>query len=123
MGSKLTLVDQGGNVIPRFGAAGVKRVLLNPVRATYDGDKDYALVWCEDAECYIARHGKGSQSCEFIVTSWDTSDPSCPPQELTFENGDRDKAIALFLKLCKRNPLYGDAPSRHKDTIHEDTSS
>ena len=103
------LVDQSGNSM-RFGAAGVRRALMDPV-AVSCGDKDYAMVWCEEAECYITRYGKGARSCEFVVTHWDSADPECPPQELTFENKDRDKAIKLFLKLCKRDPLYEDAPA------------
>ena len=103
------LIDQGGNPIARFGAAGVKRVLMNPIRITIDALKDYAMVWCEDAECYITRDGKGPRSCTFTVISWNTADLDCPPQEKEFENGDRDKAIRLFLRLCKREPLYAPA--------------
>lgn len=108
----IILEDQGGNRIPRFGATGVKKVLMNPTKATSDEHfNDYAMVHCEQAECYITRYGKGQRSCEFVVTHWDTADPECPPQELTFANGERDKAIKLFLKLCKRDPLYEDAPA------------
>lgn len=111
MGQSLILTDQSGGKISRFGAAGVRRALTSPVAVVDGASKDYAMVWCEAAEVYISRYGKGARSCEFVVTHWDSADPECPPQELTYENKDREKAIKQFLTLCKRDPLYEDAPA------------
>lgn len=106
MGRPLT--TQSGETIPRFGAAGVKRALMDPVSPCGDAPKEYAMVWCEDAEVYITRYGKGARTCTFVVTHWDSADPECPPQEQEFENSQRDEAIKLFLRLAKRDPLYED---------------
>ena len=94
---KLVLTDHGGNPISRFGATGVKRVLMNPTRCKSD-DKhnDYALVWCEVSEVYIMREGYGINYTLKLIY-WD-SDGECIEEEFT----DMDKAINKFLKQCKR---------------------
>lgn len=98
---KLTLTDQGGNLIGRFGAAGVKRVLMNPTRCKYD-DKhnDYALVWCEAADSFIMREGYGRNYVIRLIY-WD-NDEDVSPKEEEFPPGERDKAIAKFLRICKQ---------------------
>jgi hypothetical protein len=67
------------------------------------------MVQCEQSECFIARYGKGARLCTFVVTFWDSANIECSPQELEFSNSNRGKAIELFLKLCKRKPLYAHA--------------
>ncbi len=105
------LTDQGGNQIARFGAAGVKRVLMAPVCSTDTShDKDYALVWCEEAEVYIMRLGKGARSYSITVIYWENACDDKPIEE-DFDSKQRDRAITKFLKLCKREPLYADASS------------
>lgn len=107
MGQSLTLTDQGGNQISRFGAAGVKKALMAPVKPTSECKSNtYAMVWCEEAETFLMRDGKGARSYELTLIYWNSADEDVPPIEEEFESKDRDKAIAKFLKLCKRDPLY-----------------
>lgn len=107
MGQPLTLTDQGGNQIPRFGAAGVKKALLAPVKTTSECKfNTYAMIWCEEAETFLMRDGKGTHSYELTLIYWDSADENVPPIEEEFESKDQDKAIAKFLRLCKRDPLY-----------------
>lgn len=105
MGQSLILTDQGGNQIPRFGAAGVRKALMAPVKPTSECKSNtYAMVWCEEAEIFLMRDGKGARSYELTLIYWDSEHGD--PIEEEFEAKDRDKAIAKFLRLCKRDPLY-----------------
>lgn len=109
MAQTLILTDQGGEKVGRFGAAGVKRALMAPVRPTIDAKhKDFASVWCEEAEVYITRYGRGTRSYIIILTHWDSASEEAQLLEEEFAAPQRDKAIVKFLKLCKRNPLYAD---------------
>lgn len=110
MEQSLTLVDQCNEKL-RFGAAGVKRTLMAPVKIGEDGIKDFASVWCKEAEVYIIRLGKDKRKYTITLASWKSDDEDEPQTEEVFDAPDRDKAITKFLKLCKRNPLYADAPS------------
>lgn len=103
---KRTLTTHSGETIARFSAAGVRRALMDPVSICGEVSKDYAMVWCEDAEVYITRHGKGARTCSFTVTHWESDNEDAPQQELEFENSKREDAIKLFLRLAKRDPLY-----------------
>lgn len=108
MATKLTLLDSGGERLSRFGAAGVKRVLMNPVDGTIEsGHLDYALVQCPEAETFIMRTGYGKRKYDLTVIHWDSEDDDARTIEEHFDATDRDKAITRFLKLCKRNPAYG----------------
>lgn len=105
---KLTLLDTGGEKLSRFGKAGVKRAIMNPVDATIEsGHLDYALVQCEEAETFILRIGYGKRKYTITIIYWDSADEDAVTIEEHFEATDRDKAITRFLKLCKRNPVYG----------------
>lgn len=109
MTQTIILTDQGGEKVGRFGVAGVKRVLMTPVRPTIDAKhKEYASVWCEEAEVYITRYGWGTRSYIIILTYWDSALEEAKPLEEEFAAPQQNKAIAKFLKLCKRNPLYTD---------------
>lgn len=104
------LTDQGGNKLARFSASCVKRVLLNPVRSTYDAkNKDYAMVQCEEAETFLVRIGVGKKDFSLTLIYWDTADLDVSALEEEFGHSDIDKVIKKFLKKCKRSPLYGDA--------------
>ena len=104
----LTLTDHSGNALARFGAAGVKRVLKDPVKCCYDSsNKDYACVWCEEAETYIVREGV-SKVFTLTLIYWKSANADAKSIEEDFT--DLDKAVTKFLKLCKRNPLYADNP-------------
>ncbi len=104
------LTDQGGNKLARFSASCVKRVLLNPVRPTYDAkNKDYAMVQCEEAETFLVRIGVGKKNFSLTLVYWDTADTGVSALEEEFEYSNIDEAIKIFLKKCKRSPLYGDA--------------
>lgn len=93
----LTLVDQGGNKIPRFGAAGIKKVIKSPIKVTINCKfNTYAMVWCEESEVYLVRFGKGN-TYELTVVYW--KDDECT--EEFFEASQLDKAITKFIKLCK----------------------
>lgn len=106
----LTLKDQGGNKLARLGVAGIKRVLMSPVQSTVDAiHKDYAMVWCQEAEIYISRYGWRTRSYTITLTYWDSACKDALPIEEEFDASERDKAITKFLKLCKRNPLYAAA--------------
>lgn len=112
MGQSLTLVDQGGKKIPRFGAAGVKKAIMDPVKCSSESThRDYAMVYCEEAQTFIMREGYKSRSYEITLIYWDSADEDAQPKSETYEAADRDKAIAKFLRLCKRNPLYADSPA------------
>lgn len=103
----LTLTDQGGNQIPRFGAAGVKKALMAPVKPTSECKfNTYAMVWCEEAEIFLMRDGKGAHSYELTLIYWDSANEDALSIDEIFESKYQDKAITKFLKLCKRDPLY-----------------
>lgn len=105
---KLTLLDTSGEKLSRFGAAGVKRVLMNPVDGTVSsGHLDFALVQCEEAETFILRTGYGKRKYNLTVIYWDSDDEDAVPIEEHFDATDRDKAIERFLKLCKKESCYG----------------
>jgi hypothetical protein len=59
------------------------------------GDKDFACVWCEDAEVYISRHGKNQRQCEFHVSWWEDEEEKNAP----YEYKQRETAIKRFLAL------------------------
>ncbi len=110
---KLTLLDTGGEKLTRFGAAGVKRILMNPVDGTLEsGHLDFALVQCPESETFILRTGYGKRKYNLTVIFWDSSDEDAVPIEEHFDATDRDKAIERFLKLSKRSPVYADALAR-----------
>lgn len=98
---KKTLVDQSGEKIPRIGVAGVKRVLMKPVKISGAQTKaDYAMVRCPEKDIYITRHGIGQRSCKFAVSWWPSKeDETQKTQEFDFK--DREKAINKFLRLVK----------------------
>ncbi len=99
------LTDQGGNKI-FFGAAGVCRCLMSPVSIASYSEQTFAMVWCEVAESYIIRDGKGARSCTFTVIWWDSEHEDAPQRSREYEHDKRKAAITHFLKLCKRDPLY-----------------
>lgn len=109
---KLTLLDSSGEKLARFGAAGVKRIIMDPVDGTVSsGHLDFALVQCPEAETFILRTGYGKRKYNLTVIFWDSADENAIPIEEHFEATDRDKAIERFLKLSKRNPTYANAPT------------
>ena len=95
------LESQCGEQI-RVGKAGVQRALMAPVAATEGGKADYAMVYCPEKDIYISRDGAGQRSCTFHVMWWTDSkdDDTRKSKDFTFK--ERDKAIALFLKLVKK---------------------
>jgi hypothetical protein len=86
--------DQGGEKISRVGKASIQRVLMAPVDVAC-GDKDFASVWCEDAEVYISRYGKDQRQCEFHVLWWEGEEEKNAP----YEYKQRETAIKRFLAL------------------------
>jgi hypothetical protein len=86
--------DQGGEKISRVGKASIQRVLMSPVDVAC-GDRDFASVWCEDAEVYISRHGKNQRQCEFHVSWWEDGEEKNAP----YEYKHRETAIKRFLAL------------------------
>jgi hypothetical protein len=109
--SKLTLCDTGGNPLARFGAAGIRRVLMSPVNVTSAKQRyDYACVSCESAETFLTRDGVGARSYTLSLTYW-TDAMSDTPVEEEYTAQERDKAISRFIELCKRKPLYEPIPN------------
>lgn len=107
---KLTLLDQGGNQLPRFGARGVRSILINPVKSCDDSpDADYAMVRCEESDVYIMRVGKGARSHTLTIVYWTSNDIA--PVEENFQSSEREIAIKKFLKLCKEVPANANLPS------------
>jgi hypothetical protein len=101
----LILEDQGGNRISRFGATGVNKVLNNPTKAVSDSHfNDFAMVYCEQSETFITRYGHG-KVYTIVVTYWKDLE-SEDPVEKEFTHAQQSKAVAKFLTLCKRKPLY-----------------
>ncbi|MHA2135962.1 MAG: hypothetical protein ACW99J_19050 [Candidatus Thorarchaeota archaeon] len=101
----MILEDQGSNRISRFGATGVRKVLNNPTKAVSNSHfNDFAMVHCEQSETFIARYGHG-KVYTIVVTYWKDSESEDPVEE-EFTHTKQDKAIARFLTLCKRKPLY-----------------
>ena len=102
----MTLTDHSGNKIPRFGAAGIKRALMDPIKFTTSCKSDiYSMVWCEESEVYISRLGVG-KNFELTVTYWKDNDEESEPIEEVFQASQINSAINKFIKLCKRDPLY-----------------
>lgn len=105
---KLTLLDTSGEKLSRFGAVGVKRIIMSPVDGTIEsGHLDYALVQCPEAETFILRTGYGKRKYDLTVIYWNSSDGDATPIEEHFDAPERDKAIERFLKLCKKELCYG----------------
>jgi hypothetical protein len=102
--------DQGGEKISRVGKASIQRVLMSPVDVAC-GDKDYAMVWCEDAEVYISRHGENQRKCEFHVSWWDGEDEKNAPYEFSH----RETAIKRFMQL--RNEARKRDEAREEETV------
>lgn len=92
--------DQGGNKIKRVGKASVQRALMDPVAIVGDmgAAEDYAMVHCPDADVYIVRDGEGQRSCKFLLLWWEDEEQKTEE----FEFSGRDRAIAKFLRLIKR---------------------
>lgn len=92
--------DQGGNKIKRVGKTSIRRTLMDPVAIVGDmgAKRDYAMAWCPDCDVYIVRDGEGQRSCRFTLMWWEEDEE---PIIEEFEFGERDKAIAKFLRLIK----------------------
>ena len=93
------LEDQCGERI-RVGKADVQRTLMNPVSVTEEGEADYAMVCCPEKDIYISREGVGQKSCTFHVGWWPNKEDGTEESK-GFTFAERDKAVALFLRLVK----------------------
>ncbi len=119
MAKKHVLIDHGGNELTgRFGAAAVKRALSSPVSIKSDGPKDYSMVRCDDPDVYITRDGKTARKCSYTVIWWA---PDITKQE--FDQPEQDKAIAKFLRLCKKASTDGHSSSSDEASEYEGASS